>query len=304
VHRGAVPEAGRDEIAAERRRVVADDAVGGAGDREPRTRHEAGGVSAHEYAMARNGLRESDANAAPAPRKDEPGLVRHDREGQCDREHEQLRASEERKRQSGHRGGVAGDTRAGNRPMAEKDRPNERWVRRVLRQQGRGEDEPRRERRERGGHEARRPGRTGRAREQVRRPRRAREQERVECVGRRLRLGRAQRPVERRNQERVELAERAVVDAVDHRHGREPLGDADREPRDLELVRHHRPRGGPNGVVPGECGGPEHATNDDERRRPQAEPDRATAGHPCLERQRAFETGCDGACDRGSPARA
>ena len=76
------------------------------------------------------------------------------------------------------------------------------------------------------------------------------------------------------------------------------------DPRDLELVRHHRPRGGPNGVVPGECGGPEHATNDDERRRPQAEPDRATAGRPCLERQRAFETGCDGACDRGSPARA
>jgi hypothetical protein len=237
------PQPVRHDVPAERHRVVADDGAERAAREQNARDDERDAVHAYEDAVLQRAAR--------------AGVHQHD-DRKRDRDDEQLCSREEGERETDESQHVVPRARCDERPVAEEDRPHERRVRRVLREQRRRQDEPRRECGHGGGGE-RREARAGEgACEQVGRPSRAGQQQRVERVRRGLCGRGAQRPEERREQQRIELAQRAVVDAVDHRHGRKPAGDALGKPDDLELVGHDGPARRAQRVVAGDARRDEH----------------------------------------------
>ena len=94
--------------------------------------------------MVRNRAR----RAVAQPREAE--LVNHQRERKRHGKHEQLGARAEREAQPKERERVVSNARRAQRAVAQVDRPDKRGIRDVLRQQGRSQNQPRGEGRERG----------------------------------------------------------------------------------------------------------------------------------------------------------
>ena len=211
--------------------------------------------------MRRDGTRDPRAGRGEerAPPSRVADLVQDESGGECERENEQLGAREEREQESRQGGEVPPGRRCGDGSLAEEKSPDEGRVRRVLRQERRGEYEPRRAGGEGCGRIARGTRVRDRPSEQERGDGRTRDEKRVQRVGGRRRSRCVQGPVEGCEEERVELAVCSVVDPMDGRDRRQTVGDARREPRHLELVRHDRPRRDADRVVEREAHAGEHA---------------------------------------------
>ena len=186
VRGGRVREAGWDQSALERDRVVADDASERARDRQSDREEGADSVRSRENTVRRGDARDSRAGRGQerSPASRVADLVEHEGGGQCQREYEQLGAGEEREEEPRQDGGIAPGSRRGDGSLTEENGPDEGRVRHVLGQKRRREHEPRRTGSEGRGRVPRGTGVGDRPGEQVRRDRRTREQERVERVGR------------------------------------------------------------------------------------------------------------------------
>ncbi len=266
------PEARGHEVALERDDVVADDAAEPAGRREQHREHSADQVCPDEDPVPADGLPQRGPNVLlAAVATGVARLVEDDGERQRKRDHEELCPREEGEREARERRHVAPATRMRDRPLAEKDAPGERRIRSVLGQEGRREDEPGRDRRERRGHVTRRIRAGYGACEVEGGYRGAHQQHDVEHVRDGRRVGRWERPVERGQEERVELAVGRVVRPVDGRDERQVLGDARRQAGDLQLVCHHRPGVHAQRVVRRDPGGDENGRHREQTGRSQEE---------------------------------
>ena len=204
---------------------------------------------------------------------------------QDDREHEELCACDEGEEQTGERSDVARRSRPGNRAVAEEDRPDERRIRRVLRQQRRSQHEPGSERRQRCRDVARRTRRRHGPGKEVGRPRGTRKQKRIHRVRGRCRVGRRHQAVERCDQQRIQLTQRRVIPPVDARDERARVGDAGRKLRGLKLVRHDHPRGHSDRVIRGIGSCRKNASRNNEERFQLAEAITTSTGRAGLDRK-------------------
>ena len=281
------PDSVGEHVTLEWNGVVADRCSERAERGETRSAEQSDRVDSDEHRMrGRNPPQRGSNTCAFRPGKSD--LVTHDRQRQDDGHDQELCAREERERQTAERGRVVPGGRRNQCPMAEEHGPGKGGIRSVLREERRGQDEPGRHRGERTGSDSSGARSRHGSREQECGDRGAGKQQGVQQMGRACRARRAHGAEEGGDQQGIELAQRAVVGAVNRGNRREARRNAFSQPHDLELVGHHGPAGGPEREVAAEHRRPDYNPGENKFRRPGGGASDASAPPASIEAQPCF----------------